>query len=219
MRIRLCLTAIAFGMLWTFVAHAAGNAFLPVDETIAALETKLTDERRAALEKGELLRVDVSKAPEEGEQRANGTVMVLVERPAAEVFARIVDVSDQHEYMPRVERIEPYTVVDANPMGQRYTLKVAFREIVYHILVKRDPEKRFLTWHLDDDQKNGIAATTGYWYFQPWGEDRCLAVYSVSADTGMRVPKWLARWLMNRDMPGVVEALKKRAESDGVWTK
>lgn len=205
-------------LLCAFAGWSDTGAFAPVEESIAAVEKEITPERRAALDAGEILRVEVAGEEEGDDQRASGIVMLVINRPAEEAFARIRDVSDQHEYMPRVESIVTYGDSD-NPQGQKQTLKVAMRTVVYHILVQRDDEKNFLTWHLDASQENDIAATTGYWYFMPWGEGKCLAVYHVFADTGMRVPKWLANWLMNRDMPGVAENLKKRVESDGKWEK
>jgi uncharacterized membrane protein len=211
-------TALALLACAVCVTAWAETGFMPVDETIASVEEGLTQERREALEAGEVLQVEVKEERDDTEQRARGTVMVIIDRPADEVYDRICNLTDQHEYMPRVTSMTQYTESD-NPMGQYFTLKVAFKTINYHILVRYDDEKRFLTWHLDDSRENDIAATTGFWYFKPWGDDKCLAVYHVYADTGMRLPKWLANWLMRRDMPGVPENLKKRAESDGTWKK
>ena len=66
---------------------------------------------------------------------------------------------------------------------------------------------------------NDISDTSGSWVLVADGENKTIAVYTVRADMGMGLGRALRDLLMNYDLPGVVEALKKRVESGGTYKK
>lgn len=104
-------------------------------------------------------------------------------------------------------------------IGIKQGVKVLWKKIIYHVLQTNDNATHTMTFTLDKSQKNDIAATDGQWVLRPYGEGKCLAVYSLALDTGMPVPRFIQNMLLNQDLPDTMMSIKKRAESDGKYKK
>ncbi len=183
----------------------------------ARIEDSLTEENMAKLEKGKTvfeprsLRVD-------GKSRGGGLVMVVVEKPRPEVWQYLISTKDDPEYMPRLLETSEY-YRKGKEVGLRQVVKGVFKKIVYHVIQTRDVETYTVTWRLDDTKENGIVDTTGSWKIFEHGEGKCILAYTMSVDTGMSIPRPLEKLALRYDLPDVVQALKKRAESDGKYKK
>jgi hypothetical protein len=60
----------------------------------------------------------------------------------------------------------------------------------------------------------------GYYFFEEIEENKTLITYVVgSVDVGLPVPDFIMKALSSQDLPGIVENVKKRFESDGQWQK
>lgn len=179
----------------------------------------LTAERLAALERGEMVTVKEVKKDAGGNSSGQGLVLTLIDRPLAVTWGYLKDYEKFPEYMPRITKVEVYHKEGATT-GLKETLKVGWKTVVYNILqteTESATECR-LTWTLDGSRESDIAATDGCWILRAHG-GKTIAMYTLRADSGMKVPQFLENYLMNRDLPGVVEALKRRAESDGAWKR
>lgn len=179
----------------------------------------LTAERLAEVEKGKVV---VVKAKErEGEKKsaaASAAALALIDKPASEVFDVLLAFEQQADYMPRLVEVNRYEL-DGPAIGLHHKLKVVWKTVEYYLHMSVDEDNLHMSWTLDPTKENGIETTDGAWTLLPWGEDRCIAVYEIDVDTGMAVPKFVAQMLLNSDLPGVLDALKQRAESGGTWTK
>lgn len=176
-------------------------------------KTYLTPENLALLEKGEYVRLFERTRDAEGRANGHGVVLGLINRPAQEAWNVLLDVKSHPEYMPRVVKTEIYQEEKNNEIGIRETIKIMVKSIQYHVLQKKDEATHTLTWRMDKSQKNDIADTSGYWTILPKGDNQCVAVYSVYVDSGLPVPQFVEDFLSRKDLPDVVDAVKKRTES------
>ena len=197
-------------------AWAAGET--PEGETPDEVLGYLTPENIQKLEAGKLIIFKEQKKDKKGKSKGRGVVIGLIDRPVDEVWTMILDCTTHPEYMPRVVSTEAYKGKDGRE-GIHEMIKVLWKKVEYHVLQTMDEEKHAVSWVLDDSKKNDIQGTTGYWRFVPHKETQCIAVYAVRVETGMKVPAFVEDFLMKQDLPSVLKAVKKRAESGGTYKK
>lgn len=166
------------------------------------------------LEAGETVILNHTFTDEKGNAAGSGLAMILIERPVKDVWNVLIDFSAYPQFMPRVVSTKEY-FHEGNSYGIDYTIKVMVKKIRYHILRTRKADEGILTYRIDKSKKNDIADTHGFWVLRPHGENRCILVYSVVVDSGISVPKSIQNYLTRRDLPGLVGAVKKRAETIG----
>ncbi len=181
-------------------------------------DSLLNDKLRAEIEDGEV--VLVQREYERGKDATKGEwiALAIIDAAPKAVWQHIVNVEEHPEYMPRLDRVEIY-LDEENRRGVKEILTVLWKEYVYHVLQVRDEENLRLTWTLDKSKENDIRDTRGGWTLRPYGEGKTLAAYQLSVDTGRMVPGPLERWLTKKDLPNVVEAVRKRSESGGKYKK
>jgi hypothetical protein len=206
--------------MWMAAAILLCSAAEPAASVCPDPAAVLTAERLSALERGEMVAVKSAKKDSGGNSSAQGLVIVLIHRPLAVTWGYLKDYEKFPEYMPRITKVEVYHK-DGPTTGLKETLKVAWKTVVYHLLQTEEAGETEcrLTWTLDPSRESDIASTDGCWILRAHGEDKTIALYTLHADSGMRVPQFLENYLMNRDLPGVAEALKQRVESDGTWKR
>ena len=187
-------------------------------EEWADVESLLTPETISRLERGDVILFKKRTKDAQGRSLGKGRVVALVNRPFDQVWDHLCRFEDHPEFMPRLVDIELYQV-DGDTRGTKETVALPFKKVCYHIIQKPDKETGTLTWRLDRTKENDIRDTSGTWRLKPHGEDRCIVAYSAVVDSGMFVPKILENFLMTYNLPDIVKALKKRAESDGAYTK
>ena len=193
-------------------SEAAANYVVPDPEPL------MTAENLAKMEQDEVLLLKSDTATNGESVAGTGLAMALINAPVDAVWGYLIDYASQPEYMPRILTAESYPV-EGDETGIKQTVKVAWKTIVYHIRQTVDEEKHLLRWRLDHEKENNIAETVGSWQLLPHEEEKTIAVYSLNVDSGMRIPKFLENYLMRRDLPGLIEALKLRAESGGTYKK
>lgn len=205
---------MALGIAVVLCLAAVGAA----EEKAAGATAGLTPEQIGRLEQGKVVVFKKGSKDAQGNSLGKGQVMMLVNKPRDEVLKYIRDHDAWPEFMPHLVKIEEYYKKD-NEVGVKETLRILFKKIQYYILQTYDEKAGTLTWRLDKSKKNDIKDTTGSWTIKPYGKDRCLIDYSVVVDSGIPIPKFIENFLFNRDLPGVVKAVKKRAESNGAYKK
>lgn len=178
----------------------------------------MTEARLAEMAQGEILVLKQDTASKGKGTAGSGLAMTLIDAPVDAVWGYLVDFEKQPEYMPRIETAVAYSE-DGNETGIKQTVKVAWKTVIYHILETRDKENYILRWRLDHSKENDIAETVGSWQLVPYQETKTVAIYSLNVDSGMRVPKFIENFLMTRDLPGLLEALKLRSESGGTYKR
>jgi hypothetical protein len=207
-------TAVVFMML---VLGAVAEETVLVPERY---EEHLTDENVAKLEAGALVFIKTKEIQGDGDQNtaAHSYVFTIVDRPADTVWDELSNYAARAEYLPRVVSVEKYDEKDG-AIGTHITFKAAFRKLEYYAWEKQDRSKYEIAWDLDPEKENDLDVNRGYWYTIPYGDGRCLIVYEVELESSIPLPGPLERYMINRDTPGVLEALKKRVESDGAYKK
>lgn len=180
----------------------------------------LTEENIAKLEAGELVFIKRKDIAGEGDAPtyAHGNVFVIINRPAQAVWDGLVDYEARAEYLPRVIKIEKYGEKDG-AIGIHVTFRAALRKLSYYAWEVQDAENHVLTWSLDPEKKNDLDRNQGSWYTLPYDDKRCLVIYDVQLESSLPLPGPLERYMINNDTPEVIEALRKRAESDGTYKK
>ena len=178
----------------------------------------LTDENREKLDAGKFVVLNERSKDSEGKSRGKGVVLGIIEKPRNDVWSVLTDYTSHPEYLPTVVATEVYST-EGTTTGIKETIKVLWKRVQYHVLQTQDDQAYVLAWRLDKSLKNDIDDTWGHWALLPYGEGKCVAVYSVHVDTGIAVPQFVEDFLMRRDLPDVVRAVKKRAESNGEYKK
>lgn len=180
----------------------------------------LTEDDRAALEAGEIVFIKRKDIAGEGDGKtyAHGYVFAIVNRPAKDVWDELVDYEARAEYLPRVVKIEKYGEKEG-AIGTHVVFKAAFRKLEYYAWEKQDPARNVITWELDPEKKNDLDRNRGAWHTLPCDGDRCLVIYDVELESSLPLPGPLERYMINRDTPDVMKALRKRVESDGAYKK
>lgn len=152
----------------------------------------------------------VVEPPREGEPAVCAAVWV---RAAPEAVWRVmVDCPRAPEFVPgmrgcrvleeqgRVALIEHRVkVIDLLP------------EMVYVFRVEHHPHRRIRFRRV----AGALRKMEGEWRLEPDG-DGTLVTYRVELDPGFAVPRWAVRRALGRDVPALLEALKRRAEEKAV---
>lgn len=180
-------------------------------------KVEFSKEETEKLNKGEVVIRDKSFLNKEGKAVGSCIAFLIINSQKEEAYKIVKKLEKQVEYMPRVEEIK---LEDAAKNLYRYFIKIMIVDIIYYLNMKFDDQNTRMEWALDKSRKNDIKDTTGYWQFHPWSSPRqCLVEYNVFTETGRFVPEFAQNFLMKKDLPGVVQALKKRVESGEKWKK
>jgi ribosome-associated toxin RatA of RatAB toxin-antitoxin module len=184
----------------------------------AAKEAGLAPAEWTKLEKGEVVsKTETFKTPE-GKDGGKGRAWVIIKAPPEACFATLHKYEDIPKYMPRVKKV---SFLERGEKEMRVTqeIKVAFTTVRYTLLTSWDAPKKEMHWKLDHSVKSDIAETTGGWRFLPYGEGQTFLDYDIVADTGSSIPRAIADYFTQRDLPAVLNNFKQRVESGGTWTK
>jgi uncharacterized membrane protein len=172
----------------------------------------LTPGNVAKMEKGEVITFKKGSKDAQGKSLAQGRVLAIINKPAPEAYAVLLQTEEHPKFMPRLLSIEKY-YEEGNVKGIKETIKVVLSKVTYHILQEKNPDALTLAWKLDKTKPNDIKDTSGSWQFRARDEKSCYVLYSVSVESGAFIPKAIENFLMNQDLPEVVNALKKHIET------
>ena len=205
-----------------------GKIFIAVASIVAALaaapafagewETLGEDEKRQ-LQGGEILCRTVAR--DVGEGKIEGYMQSIVKIDASldrswELFTQF----ERHsEFLPRQTGS---VVVEKTPRSVFVLKKFSFfgRKVDYVIEYRIDAEGHRIDYELDRSRPHDIEDAAGYFVFEAISPDTSLMAYGITRlDTGMPIPGFIQKHLQKRDLPGVVENVKKRIESGGTWKK
>jgi carbon monoxide dehydrogenase subunit G len=171
------------------------------------------------LEKGEVLVSDTTVTGPDGLKQMRGTAVAIIDVPPEQVWKTIMDHDHFEEFMPSVKECK--IVEDTgNDRLVSYHLKIAWADITYFLRLHYDPE----TWHvdcaIDKSRPHAITDTRCTWDLEPLNGGKQTKVnYSVYVDSGRLIPGFVERMLSKRQLPTVLENVRKRAVSGGTWKK
>lgn len=182
-------------------------------------QTKLTEKEKTALEKGEVVvHKEVVDTPDG--KKGRGHAWVVINKPREAVYEQLTTgYKDFAEFMPRLEKVEVKSLT-ATSMKVRSYVGVAFSTYAYTLAFKLDPAAYTLSWTLDRSEKSDIRDTAGSWKLHELEPGKStLAEYTISVDSGKFVPQFLEDYLTRKDLPEILNAIRKRVESGGKWKK
>lgn len=168
---------------------------------------------------GEVVVTEESVKGPDGVSRLRGKAEILIEAPPEEIWKAITDHDHFTEFMPGVEgcKIEKDT---GTSRLVHYKVAVAWKEIEYFLRLNYDRETFYVNYHLDKSLPHDIADAQGTWKLEPVdGGEKTWVTYSVFIDSGRFVPGFVERVLSKRQLPGVLENVRKRVLSGHTWTQ
>ncbi|HOV74566.1 MAG TPA: SRPBCC family protein [Candidatus Hydrogenedentes bacterium] len=170
------------------------------------------------IEAGKVVQERTGFKDAEGRTCAQGRAAVLIAKPPEAIWPHIISNDRYCEFIPHAVSAVKY-MESENQVGWKETVKVAFGKISYHIIQTRDEQAHVASWRLDKSKENGIHDTHGSWTLIPHGENKTILVYASRIDSGMAVPRFIENFFLNRGLPEIVNAVKKRAESNGAYKR
>lgn len=215
-------TFLALLLLTGLLAHAFAGAedAKVLRDPVAATLKNLSEKDQQKLDEGKVIFVSRSEKTEEGADAGIGWAIGIINSIPDKVWAVLEDFENYADYMPRVEAVESYDLEDDDEhFGLKFTLGILFRDLVYHIKQRNDTQSHTITWEKDPGFSDDFTKNNGQWILRTYGEGKTLAFYTVDIATNRFIPKALQNFLLKRDLPDVIEALRQEVESEGAHTK
>jgi coenzyme Q-binding protein COQ10 len=194
-------------MKYIAVSFAWGLLFLC--PCAAAKAPDFADNLGKIVSQGDNYKIRLVEGQGEGVKTAEAVFLVKA-KPEA-VFKAVTDFDHYPEFMPNITKV---ACVECKNKDKRYrfTLKVAFWDINYTLLLKSSykDDRYSLTWEYVEGD---IRDTSGSWRIGPYDKDKgySLIFYRVKTDPGRFVPDWVADRLSTKSIPDMIEAVSKRS--------
>lgn len=139
---------------------------------------------------------------------AGATRSIVIAAPMDKVFSIITDYERYSEFLPEVKRIRTANR-RGNEVDVQYEASIV-KTIKYTLRLKEEgPAKvswSFIEGEFMKDNKGG-------WLLEDAGNGQTKATYSIEVALGALVPKTVVTALIDTQLPKMLEAFKKRAES------
>ncbi len=167
------------------------------------------------LDAGEVVIVD--RAPkttdrEGGDSASHETeAAVIVPRPAAEVWAVLVDFESRPRVLPNVSEARIERVED-NHAWVRQRVNVFLMQIRYTMIITLDPIHGLITCVLDRASPHNVLDTSGSWQVFPYSASATLLLSRDRIDTGKRVPRMIENYLVKQSLPRMMISLRDEVE-------
>ena len=131
------------------------------------------------------------------------SALLVVERPADEIFGRLIQTTRHGEFMREVGSIDPVSR-SSHDAVDRYSMPVFLTRIDYTIRHTWDAAARRVRWALSDEHDNDLKHVAGVWEVHPLGPDRSLLVYASEVEIGPVVPRMLQARITERSTRSIV---------------
>lgn len=174
----------------------------------APTPSPLTATEKATLERGEPVRKQVKHA-----SGGRGIAIMDINASPEKVWAVILDYKGYPNWIDNLESTSVYETGGGHHKVQ-FNLKVAMMDITYFIDHHHQPDKGYLTWHLDYTRESDIDDSTGYWlvYPTPGYEGWTRVEYTVDLRLKGWVPGIVENMLAKKGLVMATSWVKKQAE-------
>ncbi|RKH67374.1 type II toxin-antitoxin system RatA family toxin [Corallococcus llansteffanensis] len=139
---------------------------------------------------------------------AGATRTITINAPIEKVFDVITDYDRYAEFLSEVKKVST-SQRQGNTVQVHYEVDVV-KTIRYTIKVTEERPKR-MSWTFVNGEV--MKDNKGSWTLEPDGEGKTRATYNVEMALGMLVPKAIVNGLVDNQLPKMLEAFKRRAES------
>lgn len=156
-------------------------------------------------------------------ESGSGYVIGYINAPAEKAWATVIDTEKQPEYMPKLISAKLATVT-GNTRYADFLLDMGITNVKFSTIQTLNVEKKRLSWVFDKNKPaDYITKTDGFWQFEQMADGGTLVQYSVVIEIDLPIVgglfKGLIKSLAQDDLPKVVEAVRKRVESNNTWRR
>jgi coenzyme Q-binding protein COQ10 len=139
---------------------------------------------------------------------AGATRTIVINAPVEKVFDVITNYDRYAEFLSEVKKVST-SKREGNTVQVHYEVDVVKR-IRYTIRVTEERPKR-MSWTFVEGEV--MKDNKGSWTLEPEGEGKTRATYNVEMALGALVPKAIINTLTESQLPKMLEAFKRRAET------
>jgi len=139
-----------------------------------------------------------------------GMAWQLIHRSADDVYRALGDIQTYPAYLPAAKDVQLVTEGPPQLLFVKHQLGPVHAS--YYVLVSRDPARRSLRFRLDRERPASIRNAWGELQVTPYGEDRSVVSYVISADLGEGLGIGLIRSEVHHWMMRVPELLRRQLE-------
>lgn len=133
---------------------------------------------------------------------------IVIDAPVEKVWKAISDYDSYAQFLPEVKKIHT-SGRKGNEVQVHYEVEV-IKTIKYTLKMKEEPPKK-VTWSFVEGEF--MKDNQGSWELEPAGEGKTKATYSIDMRLGALVPGSIVKALVETNLPKMLEAFKKRAET------
>jgi len=202
----------AFSLLAALLVSIAAASNGPLSD--------FNEEELETLKEGEAVYRHVEKKGEDGETKGHGESYIIINAPVDKCFSIFTEFNKQHLYFPRKTKSEVVKRLDDNRVLVHKVFEFYVVDVQYHVLYTVDKDKHRVDFEMDPEYPHDIEDTAGYFKFETIDDKSTLFTYAATkVETGLKVPGFIRNYITSKDLPAVVENVKKRIESGGTWEK
>lgn len=133
---------------------------------------------------------------------------IVIDAPVDKVWKVISDYDSYSQFLSEVKKIHT-SKRQGNEVQVHYEVEV-IKNIKYTLKMNEQPPGK-VTWTFVDGEF--MKDNTGSWVLEPAGEGKTKATYSIEMKLGALVPGSIVKALVETNLPKMLEAFKKRAET------
>ena len=201
------LVALFLCLACAAAAFAAGDFI-----AVPSIDKYLTPSNMEKLKAGEVVKETVITKDAKGNDSGRGVALVMVKAPKEKVFAVITDFNSYAAWMPNTKAAK-ITTNQGDRIDVEFELSIMGFGVHYTVIHKVDKDAGTIQWRMDDSKpKKNVQDSVGAWVIKPMEGDQCVIAYTIAADTGLSVPKFIQDWISNKSLVKVQKAVKGRIE-------
>jgi len=211
-RTQLALVGPALALIGLLTCGAAlMSVGVPPARAQEVARKPFTPDEKARLSAGKLVTRPVTET--RGDLRLiGGASWQIIDAPPEIVFRALLDTKNYPHSLPTVSAAS--VVSDSKTMRRvRFEHKRGPFGIAYRLALTVDPERRDVTFKLNDRLESGMRAVWGFMAATPYGANRTLLSYGVMADPGDGLIVGIVRGVIHEWMLRVPMQVKKYVES------
>jgi coenzyme Q-binding protein COQ10 len=138
---------------------------------------------------------------------AGASRSIVINVPPEKLFDVVTDYESYAEFLPEVKSVR---VERAGPsVSVHYEVNLV-KTIKYSLKMTEERPTR-VRWSLI--KGDFMKENNGSWELKPAGEGKTEATYNIEVGVGPLVPKTITSMLVDKSLPSMLEAFKKRAEN------
>ncbi|MBU0993096.1 MAG: hypothetical protein KJ737_11440 [Proteobacteria bacterium] len=206
---------LKFLTLFFFVNLAIGEESAITPQVLV----RFNDENRQKLMNKEVVYKYTEIKGKDGSENGYGEAAAIVAAPIDRCFTLFCDFNKHHLFFPRKKESKVVKTWENNALVYK-KFKVYFTTIAYTTLYTIHKDIYQVDFKLDTGYPHDIKSNAGYFKFDVIDENNTLVSFVLTkVETGLKVPAFIQKYITSRDLPDVVDCIRKRIESGGTWVK